>query len=290
MRPSPRPLALLASLAALLPGCGSEAPPPPPAPKPAPIEAPPPAPPPPPTGRVLLIASEFGLSPLACFLDHTRTFATGDACLDLAPVGAEVWLMTGSAAKVVGRGAATCPGATSPGATITIEAPREALRGDAVLPSALKDALAYVPPEPPAEVDRAAPKELRERIARAIKAAFPDLGEVKPVIAQRARLDLFGDGTPEELVVATVPGKTRDEEANLRLSALFLVPEGGAPALLRARPDTRKRYTVIGSIDLDGDGTREIYLNTYGDDAFSLSLERREGDGLQSLGRWSCGG
>lgn len=282
-------LARSVPLAALLSGCGADAPPPPP-PRPSPVaaEQPPPAPPPPPSGRVLLVASEFGLSPLACFLDAGKAFATGDACLDLAPIGAEVWLSSGPTAKVTGRGTATCPGA-DPSATITVDAPREHLRGDAVLPPALKDVLVYVPPEPPPEVDRAAPKELRDSLAKALTAAFPALGAVKPRIDQRARLDLDGDGTPEQLVAVAVPGKIQDDDELLRASALFLVPDAGAPELLRARTDTRERYTVIGALDLDGDGPRELYLNTYDADGFSLSLERREAGGLVTLGRWACG-
>lgn len=287
MRPHLAPLALLVPL---LVGCSADAPPPPPPaqPQPATTPAPPPAPPPPPAGRALLIASEFGLSPLACFFDQAQNFATGEPCLALAPVGTELWLMTGTAAKVTGQGQATCADVRPPEPTLTLDAPREALRGDAVLPTKLKDALAYVAPAPPAEVDAAAPKELRTTLAAAIRAQFPALGAVKPQIDQRVLIDLDGDGVDEALVVTTVAGKSKEEDADLRLSALFLVPTGGAPELLRAREATRERYTVIGSLDLDGDGTREIYLNTYDDHTFSLSLERRGADGLQSLGRWSC--
>ncbi|WP_143141120.1 hypothetical protein [Nannocystis exedens] len=169
-----------------------------------------------------------------------------------------------------------------------IDAPAEALRGDAVVPTSLKDGLVYVTPTPPAEVDRDAPRELRARIAEAIAAAAPGLKAIKPRIDQRTRLDLDGDGSPDEVVAAVVPDP-RDEEADLRFSGLFLVPPAGAPVLLRSRTGTRERYALLGALDLDGDGPRELYLNTYGDDGFSLSLESRGPDGLKTLGRWACG-
>lgn len=289
---SRRPVALLATLASLA-ACGDPAPPPaspPPAAKPAEPPPPPPEPPPPPTGRALWVAGEFGLSPVACFLDQTRQFAAGEACLALAPVGAEVALMSGQVARVTGRGQATCADATDE-PTATIDAPRDRLRGEAVSPPALERELAYAPPTVPAEVDRAAPKELRERVAAALAAAFPALGPAnKPRIDQRAALDLDGDGAPEELIAASVPGPANDEDAPLRLSALLLAAAAGPPALLRGREHTRERYTVIGALDLDGDGARELYLNTYDDDGFSLSIERQGPAGLTTEGRWSCGG
>jgi len=282
------PLALLVSL---LFGCGAEAPPPAPAPAPTPAPAPAPAPepPPPPTGRALLVASEFGLSPLACFLDASKQFASGADCLALAPTGAEVWLMSGAAAKVVGRAVAACPDAATPEPTLTVDAPAEALRGDAVVPASLKDALVYVTPTMPADADRDTPKELRGRIAAAVRAAAPELKTLKIRVDQRVSIDLDGDGTGEELVAAVVPGDPRDDEADFRFSGFFLVPPAGAPVLLRSRADTRERYALLGAVDLDGDGARELYLNTYGDDGFSLSLESQRGGGLETLGRWSCG-
>lgn len=287
MRP---PFASLALLASLLAGCGAEAPPPPPpAPAPAPAPAPEPEPPPPPTGRVLLVASEFGLSPLACFVATSKEFASGEACLPLVPAGAEVWLMSGTAARVTGRGAANCPGAATPDPTALVDTPPETLRGDAVAPVSLKDALVYLSPTMPADADRGAPKPLREQIAAAITAAVPELKAPKPRIDQHASVDLDGDGAGETIVAAVVPGSSKDEDANFRYSAIFVVPAGGAPQLLRGRADTRERYGLLGTIDLDGDGARELYLNTYGDDGFSLSLESRAPDGLKTLGRWSCG-
>lgn len=291
MRTCRSPAALFVSLASLLSACGESAPPPAPAPVAAPKPAPPPepTPPPPPTGRALLVASEFGLSPIACFLDQTRQFAAGEACLPIATTGAEVWLMSGQAAKITGRGASECAGAASE-PTLTIDAARDLLRGEAVFPVELKQTMQYAPPSMPADVDRAAPKELREQVAAALSAAFPTLGAVKPRIDQRAALDLDGDGQPEALIAASVPGPTDDDDAPLRVSALLLATAGGPPTLLRGRADAHERYTVIGAIDLDGDGRRELYLNTYDPDGFSLSLERQAADGLHTEGRWSCGG
>lgn len=280
-----------AALALLLAaGCGAETPPPPPTPAPAPAKPepePPPAPPPTPTGRALLVATEYGLSPIACFLSQTRQFAAGEPCHALAPVGTDIWLMSGQTAKVTGRGEATCPGATAE-PTLQIDAPRDVLRGDALLPADARELLTYVPPTLPPDVDRAASKQLRDRVAAALVAAFPTLGKnIKPRVEQRAALDLDGDGATEELIAASVPG--RDDESPLRVSALLHGPEGGPLAPLRGRTDTREHYTVIGALDLDGDGQRELYLNTYADDGFSLSVERRTAEGLVSEGRWSCG-
>ncbi len=290
LRATPAALALLA----LAVGCSE--PTPPPAPKPAPAAAPAPAepatpaPPPTPTGRAILVASEFGLSPVACFLDHTKAFAAGEACLPLAPTGAEVWMMSSAAAaKVTGRGTSECAGAPRE-ATLAVDVPRDSLRGEAVFPPALKDALQYTPASAPPDVDRAAPKELRERVAAALAAAFPDAGKLAPRIDQTAALDLDGDGAPEQLVAASVPGDSGDDDAPLRVAALLLA-QGDAPlALLRGRASGRERYHVVGAVDLDADGRRELYLNTYDPDGFSLSLERQTPEGLRTEGRWSCGG
>jgi hypothetical protein len=272
-------------------GCGAETPPPAAKPAPPPVKtepAPEPAPPSAPTGRALLVATEYGLSPIACFLDQEKKFAAGETCLGLGPVGAEAWLLSGATAKVTGRGEATCPGADAPEPTLAIDAAREALRGDALLPASARELLTYVPPTLPPDVDKATTKELRERVTTALTAAYPALGKLARVrVEQRALLDLDGDGAAEELVAASVPGK--DEDAALRVSALLHGPENGALAPLRGRTDTSEHYTVIGALDLDGDGKRELYLNTYDDDGFSLSVERRAPEGLVSEGRWSCG-
>lgn len=287
-----RPALALAPLLSLLVGCGdAPAPPPPPAPKAPALAKPTPPPPPPapaPTGRALLVASEFGLSPLACYLDQTRAFATGDACLALAPAGAELWLVAAArAAKVTGFGATSCPDA-APQPTLKVEAEAEALRGDAVVPLALKDALTYTPPTRPEDVDRAAPKELRKRLALALTAAFPTLGAVKPRVEQRAELDLDGDGALEVLIAVTVPAARGEDDAVARAAALF-IERAGALTLLRGGEGSRARYTVLGALDLDGDGHRELYLNTYDDEGFALTLERLGEGGLEALGRWSCG-
>lgn len=290
------PRALLpALLSALASACGGETAPTP-EPAPAPTAPPPPAPatpeplPPTPPGRAFLVATESGLAPIACFFEQTRSFAAGAACLELGRAGVEVWLMSGAVATITGRDALTCAGEPQP--TLTLDVPREDLRGEAVLPTSLREAVAYAPPTLPHEVDRAAPKSLRKRVQAAIAAAHPQLARAAVRVEQQAQLDLDGDAVSESLVVATVPARSKkgEDAPPPAFSGVFLAPAGDAPpTLLRGHTDASGRFTVLGAVDLDGEGTRELYLNTYDDEGFTLSIERVEGGALTTVGEWRCG-
>jgi hypothetical protein len=286
--------ALALSLLAVL-ACGAE--PAPAAPTPAPAKAPAKAEPVQREamplelrGRVFLVSSEVGLLPLACHdVEHADRFRRGEACLGLLPVGSEVRGEDGVAHAVTGTAVEPCGEVKA----VTVTGAPETWRGHATTPPAHGAWVEAVPLTTPGEADKAAPAELRRRLVAALSADQPALAKLAArqlEVRQRAVLDLDGDGEPEQLAAVAVPGgKTPDGEPLLAYAGLYLLPAGEAPPrqLVGAAPGG-PQYTVLGALDLDADGKRELWLNTYEDEGFTQSVQRVGDAGLTELGAWRC--
>lgn len=281
-------------LVALLLACGADTPPPP-APTPAkaapPVKAAPPADMPLDTrGRVFLVGGEVGFVPVACHdLQGGARSLAGDACLPMLPVGSAVRAEDGGERKVSGTAKEPCGGVTA----VTVEGSADAWRGHATTPPVQGEWVEVVPPVTPPEADKAAPDELRRRLVEQLGADRPELAAAakKLQIRQRAVVDLDGDGQPEQLAAVALTGAPgEDGEETLAYAGLYLVPAGDVPprALVGAAPGG-PQYTVLGTLDLDADGKRELWLNTYEADRFTQSVQQVGPAGLVELGSWGCG-
>ncbi len=195
--------------------------------------------------------------------------------MSLAPTGTKVVLESGQQTTVTGTGPATC----REGQAVVVDAPRDQLRGYASIPAAAQF-VESVPPMTRAEAVLATPAPLRQ----ALETAIVSDGPLKPAVAKKmvveqvAKIDVDGDGTPETLVALSAPG----------FAGLYLIAGTAAPRRLHGRVGSEFHYTVLGALDLDGDGLPELWLNSYDEDGFAWSVEQLGPDGLTDLGQWRC--
>jgi hypothetical protein len=127
---------------------------------------------------------------------------------------------------------------------------------------------------------------LRGRLEQAARAAGLREGADGLEVLQEVGVDLDGDGAEERLFSVAV----RDLEAAdyaFRFSALFLLGEG-APRLLRRRDSDA--IIVRGTTDLDGDGTRELWLllSPTGSDGIAHEIVALDGEPPAVIGRYAC--
>ncbi len=294
MRRSSRSISVMPVVVSLMLACGGEAPPPP-APTPKAAPAPAPVKPAEPEmalhdrGRVFLVGGEVGFVPLACSDKGGKKperWKRGDDCIELLPVGATVRGEDGTPRKITGTAKDPCEGKLA----VTVEGTEEAWRGHATAPPVDDAWVEVVTPTTPAEDDAAAPAELRARLVAQVEKDIPGLKAKKLQVRQRAMLDLDKDGAPEQVLAVAVPGKTdADGEETLAFAGLYVVAPGDAPPRrLAGAAGGTVQYRVLGVLDLDKDGTLELWLNTYDAHQFTQSLEMVGEAGLTQIGSWVC--
>ena len=235
---------------------------------------------------------EGAMIPMACFDRKAGKIKAGSACLPYVSDGARVLLASESGRMldtVQGKRNALCelrykptslstPGLAA-GNTYTYGAYPKALgRSVAVVSSASESDRAT-------EIDAA----LRELLFAAVQASNPRIKNGRLRVTQRAKHDINGDGSPEEFVSVVV---TREDNADKGLfSGLFQLSSepGGSPTLI----ETGKGLDVVrlrGSLDLDGDKTRELWLGLAYDGGNADRIYVRSGSGeYDAVGKWTCG-
>lgn len=219
-----------------------------PKPKPAPADA-----------VILFTFDEEYLFPVACFDKKDKTVHAGGDCIDLMPPGSEV----GIGAKKVTAG---------PVKTWICEGDGSEFDGFTLKPGAvagLEEEYAVYPPgantgfvkvDENWEETEILPDALQNRIEKLIR---KDLGKKlpeSPMIDGYAAVDVDGDGKPEKFYTMTIMTEARAPEYDW---SGFLVEYGNAPGKLSLLfKHDYEAMTVNGSMDLDGDGVRELIVTT----------------------------
>jgi hypothetical protein len=130
---------------------------------------------------------------------------------------------------------------------------------------------------------------LRGLLFAAVQTSNPRIKTGRLHVTQRAKHDINGDGSPEEFISVIV---TREDNADKGLfSGLFQLASeaGGAPKLI----EKGKGLDVIrlrGSLDLDGDKVRELWLGLAyaGGNADRVYVRNDRGE-YDAVGKWTCG-
>lgn len=103
------------------------------------------------------------------------------------------------------------------------------------------------------------PAPLKPRLSAALAAAKAGDSVEDAELVQTVDVDLDGDGTPERFYSVVIPDPGA-EEYSFSFSALYLSWGKGTGALRLVRRADHAAVVVRGTLDLDGDGTRELWL------------------------------
>jgi hypothetical protein len=284
------------ALSLTLPGCNKEPekepetkkeePAPEPEPDPGPVE-----PrfdlsgPKPPDTSSALFAIDGGLLPLACWNKDSGALATGKDCVALVPEGSEVYMESSFGKKALEKtGSGTTNSICGDEGAIVVPSLAQGADYDwGVFPKSLGPEFTQIDPD--TWSDRGA--RLEEAETKAVQAAMgKSKGEFQP--RQKATTDVDGDGK-DELFVSAVLVNPSDPDTYL-FSGLFMAPGGDLGALVLI--DQAKRGTdeikLFGTVDLDGDGKRELWTGISFDGGAGERVVQL-GDAPKPLGKWSCG-
>lgn len=241
----------------------------------------------PPNTSMVFFQIEGALIPLACFDKDKGTVSGGPGCLSLVPAGAEVRVSAGDEAfnkKVGERATPTCLDGSGDKDALSAEN----LTGGAEFTygtwptSALK--LVTLAPE-----DSTSPRatQLDDDTKAKLAKAVPAKGDI--TAQQVAEIDVDGDDKKDGIYSVFIPHpKVQGEYA---WSGVFLMPDGNldAPVLLTHSPSGKHVFEVLGTLDIDGKGERELWIRMVYAEAAGESLFQLDGKGAKQIGKWSCG-
>ncbi|MEM9462621.1 MAG: hypothetical protein AAGF11_51210 [Myxococcota bacterium] len=241
----------------------------------------------PPETSMVFFQVEAGLIPLACFDKDKGTLAAGTGCLDMVPADGMVRVSGGDQAfnkKVGERVEPRCM--VGSGKKVALGA--EGLTGGAEFtfgawpPSALK-ILKTVSGDSTSPAQTQIDDDTKAKLAKKV----PAKGEL--TAHQVAEVDIDGNDKKDEIYSVFVPHKTMLEQYTW--SGVFLARDGNLDDLiLLAKSKSRKDvFEVLGVLDVDGTGTRELWVRMIYEEGAGDAIIQLQGDAPKQLGKWSCG-
>jgi len=244
----------------------------------------------PPEVSAVFFAVDGALIPLGCYLQDKKKLASGKDCLKVVKQGDEVYLKSNNVEKldIIGAPkAALCEvgGAGTP-TSLSVPAVDAGAPFDyAVAPKSLARQVVLMPED--------SWSERKPNLSAEETAALTGLAKVEGAltIRQVALQDLDADAAADK-IVSVFQTNPKDSE-RFSFSGVF-VQYASAPGtwtLVESNANDTLTFTVRGAIDLDGDKSHELWIN-------SVSTDGAGGDriyqvtkaGATGLGKWSCGG
>jgi hypothetical protein len=106
---------------------------------------------------------------------------------------------------------------------------------------------------------------------------------------QVAEIDLDGNDNKEKVFSVYIPHPQVIEQYTW--SGIFLAPDGdlGKLVLLETSKTKKDVFEVKGTLDLDGDGKRELWMRIADAEGAGDRILRFAGGKPDPIGRWSCG-
>ncbi len=208
------------------------------------------------TSSVLFVVVYEALLPIACHDAKKHVWASGVKCIDMVPNDGFVRLESGRRAKITGKREPTIDGCTLESHLYIFEDEKLEKPGSfAVWPDSDIDK--------PHRISWEATKKGTEGLSDHEKARFGGvaskaLGADSLKVLQVASADLDGDGTSELFVSATSSGF--DPTAGQGSSGLFAFRKAD-DAFKTIRTSKMGPHRVEGTVDLNGDGTRELWFS-----------------------------
>ncbi len=241
----------------------------------------------PPETSAVFFQVEGALIPLACFDKDKGKMFGGTSCLKMVPQGANVRVSGGDQAfnKVsTEREEPRC--LVGSGKKIALGA--EGLSGGAEFsfaawpPSALK-IVELVSGESTAPAATSIDDETRAALAKKV----PVGGEVSA--HQVAEVDVDGNDKKDGIYSVFVPHPTMAEQ--YKWSGVFLARDGKLDDLVLLAKSRSKKdvFEVMGVLNIDGAGTRELWIREIFDEGSGDAVFQLVGDKAEPLAKWSCG-
>jgi hypothetical protein len=244
----------------------------------------------PPETSMVVFSIEGALNPLGCFDKDKGQMLGAEACLDLVPEGAEVRLSSIDSEynKIAGpRVEPQC--LIGSGKTVAIEVegitegaqfvygtfPRSAMKTVRFVEDKTLDARRI----------RLSDEEKQKLSAAAGGGLTPETIEPHQV----AEVDVYGDGSKDKVYSVFAPDPRVSEQ--YRWSGVFLAKGGSLGALTLLDKSTTKRdvFEVRGTVDLDGDGKKELWMRLVFEEGAGDRIVALDGKSAKPLGGWSCG-
>lgn len=245
----------------------------------------------PPETSMVFFTVEGALMPLACFDKDKGALAPGADCLGLVAAGQEARVSSGDTSAVFEIGEPAEPLCTAG------DGKKTALAADGI-----GEGANYVWAAWP----RSAFKTVQPVAVASVKAQGEPLAEAEQTAlgaaVERAGGRLDGDLLAHQIVeVPVTKDRTdrffsvfvRDPKVSERyaFSALFAAVGGNLDELVVVEKSRSKQdvFEVRGSTDLDGNGTRELWLRMVFEEGAGDRIVEFDGKDAKPIGRWSCG-
>ncbi len=246
----------------------------------------------PPETSMVFFVVEGALLPLACFVKDDGKLQAGVDCLDLMKAGEKARVTSGDTATTMEVGERVEPQCqVGSGKTIALAAEGLAdgpnYKYGTWPPSGLKT-VTLVSEETIAPHQTQLDDEQKTKLLAAIKKDWAGAsGEVEA--HQVAEIDLDGKDEKDRIFAAYIPHPRMSEQ--YAWSGIFLAPGGDLDALVLLDKSNSKRdvFEVRGTLDLDGDGTQELWMRMFFDEGGGDRIVKLEDGKPRPLGDWSCG-
>lgn len=241
----------------------------------------------PPETSMVFFQVEGALIPLACFDKDKGTLGAGSACLDLVPADAQVRVSGGDQAfnkKVGERADPTCLAGTGKKNALSAEA----LTGGAEFtfgawpPSTLK-IVTLVPSDSTSPSATQLDDDTLAKLAKVVPA------KGKLTAQQVAEIDFDGNDKKDGIYSVFVPNPKMAEQYSW--SGVFLAPDGNLDALVLLAKSSSKKdvFEVLGTLDIDGTGNRELWIRMVYAEGAGEAVFQVDGNTVNPLAKWSCG-
>jgi hypothetical protein len=242
----------------------------------------------PPETSMVFFSVEGALLPLACFDKAGGKVLSGTKCLDLVPAGAQGRLSSIDSQFNKPIGERTEPQCTAGDGAKTAFAVEGITEGanfkfGAWPPSALKVVTPILDDTMEGESIQIGDDEKAKLVAASGKT-----GEL--TVHQVAEFDLDGNGKKDKSYSVYMPDPKVIEQ--YAFSAMFVAPDGNLDALIEIdRSKSRKDvYEIKGVLDLDGDGTQELWVRQVFTEGSGDRIVKVAGGKVSAIGNYSCGG
>jgi hypothetical protein len=245
----------------------------------------------PPETSMVFYVIEGALLPIGCFDKEQGKLLSGAPCLTMVSAGEEARLSSLDSAfnRPVGEPTEPhCMAGSGRKVALAVEGITEGanFKYAAWPPSALK-IVHWVPED---TMDRRATRLGDDEIEKLRAAMGRHGGRGDEVVAhQVAEIDVDDDGKKDKVYSVHIPHPTLSEQYNW--SGIFWAKNGDLDDLVLLEQSRTKRdvFEVKATLDLDGDGTNELWLRLVFAEGAGDRIVQMKGGKPSALGAWTCG-
>lgn len=245
----------------------------------------------PPDTSMVFYTVEGALLPLACFDQKAGEIKTGKPCLAMVESGTEVRVTSTdtSVNKPVGEPTEPqCLAGEGKEIALAVEGITEGanFKYGAWPPSALK-VVKYVPDSSTRPENTQLGEDETSTLMAAVQKAGGKGDELKA--HQIAEIDVDANDTKDKVYAVFIPHPKLSEQ--YAWSGTFVAMDGDLENLVLVEKSQSKKdvFEVKGTLDLDGDGSRELWVRLVFEEGGGDRIYRMTDGKAEPIGKWSCG-